>query len=228
MSGVRLASLEPSHSCFIPTQLVNRLSFAGAIAVLSAQSFGREYSLPILLITATFYWQTIDTKTDICPVRLIVASLDVAFIALELPSLNRTYLLDIHRELFKAVLSHIPGGESHLCSSPRSFEEALHTIEMKLALRVHDALASLKTFQALVRSACENYEDIDSAIFTLPQHIVLSSSFQCDKSQMKLATLFSIFRMLCEIENLQELFPAQYKNTLELLHMFTELEHIVL
>ena len=35
-----MASPEPSHSCFIPAQLVNRLSFAGVIAVLSTQTFG--------------------------------------------------------------------------------------------------------------------------------------------------------------------------------------------
>lgn len=99
---------------------------------------------------------------------------------------------------------------------------------MKLALYVHDALASLKTFYALVRSACEHYDDVDSAVFTAPHHIVSRSPFRCDESQMKLTTFFSVFRMLCEIENVHELFPAQYKNTLELLHMFTELEHSVL
>jgi hypothetical protein len=159
---------------------------------------------------------------------LIVASLDIAFIALELPSPNRTCLLELHRAVFKTVLSHIPLGENHLCSSPQSFEEALHAIEMKLAPYVHDALASLKTFHSLVRSACEHYDGVDSAVFTVPHHIMSSSPFRCDESQMKLTTLFSVCRMLCEIENVHELFPAQYKNTLELLYMFTELEHSVL
>ena len=99
---------------------------------------------------------------------------------------------------------------------------------MKLAPYVHDALASLKIFHALVRSACEHYDDVDSAVFTVPHHIVSSFPFRCDESRMKLTTLFSVFRMLREIENVHELFPAKYKNTLELLYMFTELEHSVL